>query len=95
MPAPRRERSLIEKNAASMFVAGNMKILQATLLVVLVLLLPERAQSQVVDPLKYSGGFLVTGDYVVSGVDLNNNQNPPKGGFSERTINIQGCTNVI
>ena len=61
--------------------------------VALVLLLAQtggHAQSQVSDPLSYSTGFLITGNYVVGGVDLTKDVNPSVGGFSTGVINISG-----
>ena len=90
----KRQRSLIRYIASSIFGAMNMKrTLPGTLLVVLVLLLAQaggRAQSVVSDPLKYANGFLVTGNYVVGGVDLTKDVNVPMGGFATGVINISG-----
>ena len=56
----------------------------------------ERRVSAVgTDALPYSAGFLVTGDYVVGGVDLRADVNPPDPvtGLATGTINIGGVPN--
>ena len=48
-------------------------------------------RAQVVDPLSYGGGMLLTGDFVASGVDLHEDVNPPDAqGMSTGTINMSG-----
>ena len=42
------------------------------------------------DPLPYSKGFLVTGNYVVGGVDLTPQANPAVNGLATGTLNISG-----
>ena len=48
------------------------------------------AYAQAKNPLPYSKGFLVTGNYVVGGVDFTPAANPPVGGFATGTLNISG-----
>jgi len=43
-----------------------------------------------VNPLPYSKGYLVTGDYVAAGVDLTPQGSPPVNGFATGTITIAG-----
>jgi hypothetical protein len=46
-------------------------------------------QAQVTDPLTYSRGFLITGNYAVSGIDLTEARNPPDiQGMSTGVINM-------
>ena len=66
------------------------KVTAAALFVVTLVFLRTQVGGQVVDPLQYAGGFLVTGDYAVGSVDLTNSTNPSSGGFSTGTINISG-----
>ena len=48
-------------------------------------------RADTLDPLSYSGGFLVTGDYVASGVDLHEDTNPVDAeGLATGTIHISG-----
>ena len=58
----------------------------------LAVLVPDmRGQAQTTNPLPYSGGILVTGNYVVGGVDLTENANPiDANGFSTGTIAMSG-----
>jgi len=42
-----------------------------------------------INTLPYTKGFLVTGDYVIGGVDLNENDHPIVNGFSTGTIHIR------
>ena len=60
--------------------------------VVLVLLFAQTGgHAETGDALPYSGGVLVTGNYVVGGVDLTEELNPPDvNGFSTGTINMSG-----
>ena len=48
------------------------------------------AQAVDQDPLKYARGFLVTGNYVAGGVDLNPTINPPVNGLGTGTIPMSG-----
>ncbi|HMF93885.1 MAG TPA: hypothetical protein VKE96_06305, partial [Vicinamibacterales bacterium] len=50
----------------------------------------RHGHAQAGDALPYSSGFLVTGDYVVGGVDFTGLANPAVLGFSTGTINISG-----
>ena len=50
--------------------------------------------ADVQDPLRYSDGFLVTGNYVVGGVDFTSNQNPAdQNGLATGTINFNDARN--
>ena len=52
--------------------------------------------AEILDPLPYSRGYLLTGNYVVSGVDLTEQQNPPdSNGMSTGTINITKCSPTV
>jgi hypothetical protein len=42
------------------------------------------------DALPYSKGYLITGNYVASGVDLTNDNPVDQNGFSTGTIHIRG-----
>jgi hypothetical protein len=61
-------------------------------LVVGLVVVQLRGQAQTTDALPYSGGYLVTGNYVVGGVDFTETVNPPDPvtGLSTGTIGITG-----
>jgi Bacterial cadherin-like domain len=70
---------------------------KAGLAFLLVLLFAQTSgQAQPVSgPLPYSRGFLVTGNYVVSGIDLTESRNPPDmAGMSSGVIHMAGTTAV-
>ena len=94
MSPRKRERSLPRTSSAFAFARVNVRrIIPVGLALVLALLLAQsggHAQSQVEDQLNYSTGFLITGNYVVGGVDLTKDVNPSIGGFSTGVINISG-----
>jgi len=60
--------------------------------IALVLLFSQMGgRAQTADPLSYSGGFLLTGNYVTGVVDLHEGSNPPDSeGLSTGTISIAG-----
>src|SRR5262245_39178768 len=78
-------RSTIMRGRAALFAVG---------LATLLAQMTGRAE-QATDPLTYSSGFLVTGNYAVGGVDFNNSANVPVGGFATGTINISQCSTTV
>src|SRR5262245_39478778 len=46
------------------------------------------------DPLSYDRGFLLTGNYVVGGVDFTPQANPAVNGIAEGTIHFDGANAV-
>jgi len=60
--------------------------------IALVLLFSQMGgRADTADPLTYGGGFLVTGDYVVGSVDLDDNVNPPDAsGLATGILHITG-----
>jgi hypothetical protein len=52
--------------------------------------------AEILDPLPYSRGYLLTGNYVVSGVDVTEQQNPQDvNGLSTGEIHIAKCTSTV
>src|SRR5262245_63117441 len=68
-------------------------------LVIGLVFVQPRGQAQAAAPpdaLPYSGGYLVTGNYVVCGVDLTEALNPPDAnGLSTATIHVNKCTSTV
>ncbi|MGH9201938.1 MAG: hypothetical protein ACRD2A_11965, partial [Vicinamibacterales bacterium] len=79
---------------ASMFQALQLKRIVAAVLLgagLVVFFAQTGGHAQASDALTYSGGFLVTGNYVVGGIDLTEQSNPPdQNGFSTGTIQMSG-----
>ena len=89
MASRRRQRSRFGRDKASTLCRLNVrKILPVGLLLILPLLLLQIVgyAAPAASKLQYMQGFLVTGDYVVGGVDLTETANPIVDGFSTGTI---------